>query len=514
MITTIAWVVAAAAAVLSLVLAVRALRLKQQTAQLETAVADGKQQLAEIQRQAAARDKEAELAAKEVAIQAKQEAEKELRQRRRELAKLENRLDQREEAVEGQRRDLDKSAKEVVQQQRQLVETQQELQGALEAQRTELERISRLTTDEARGMLLRQVEEEAREDMSRLVRQIEEEAREEADRRAAWVVGMAIQRCAVEHARDATVSVVAIPSDDMKGRIIGREGRNIRTFEQLTGVDLIIDDTPEAVVISAFDPIRREVAKVALQGLISDGRIHPARIEELVERAQRTTEERVKEAGEKAVFETGTVGLHPELVRLLGVLTFRTSYGQNVLAHSIEVAHLSAVMAAEIGANEAIARRAGLLHDIGKAKDFQMEGTHAAIGADLARQRREHPDVVRAIAAHHGDIEMQAVEDVLVQAADAVSASRPGARGESLENYLRRLEGLEQIASSFDGVEKCYAIQAGREIRVMVVPEKVDDLGAHRMAKGVAEKIEQELDYPGQIRVTVIRETRAVEHAN
>jgi ribonuclease Y len=345
------------------------------------------------------------------------------------------------------------------------------------------------------------------------VRQTIAKAEEEADRKANEIIAWAIQRCAVDHTAESTVSVVPLPSDDMKGRIIGREGRNIRAFEQATGIDLIVDDTPEAVVLSGFDPVRREVARMSLEALIQDGRIHPGRIEEAVGRAREEIEETMKEAGEQATFETGVSGLHPELVRLLGKLHFRTSYGQNVLKHSIEVAHLAGAMAGECAARVAIARRAGLLHDIGKAVDYERDGSHALIGMEICRSRQEPEAVTHAVAAHHEEISMESVEAFLVQAADAISAARPGARRETLESYLKRLEGLEGIAKSFNGVDKCYAIQAGRELRVMVKPDQVDDKTAHKLAKKMAERIQSEMEYPGQIRVTVIREKRAVEYA-
>jgi len=380
-------------------------------------------------------------------------------------------------------------------------------------QLVELERISGLTSDDAKQILLADIEKEIQHEAAILIKDIENKAKEEGEKRARNIISLAIQRCAADHVAEATVAVIPLPSDEMKGRIIGREGRNIRAFETLTGIDLIIDDTPEAVILSGFDPIRREVARIALERLVVDGRIHPARIEEMVEKAQKDVNTQIREAGEQASFETGVHGLHPEIVTLLGRLKFRTSYGQNVLKHSIEVAHLSGLMAAELGVDIQVAKRAGLLHDLGKSVDHEVEGPHVAIGVDLARKYRESHEIIHAIAAHHGDEEPKTIIAVLVQAADAVSAARPGARRETLESYIKRLTKLEEIANSFEGVEKSFAIQAGREVRIMVKPDKIDDLSAVRLVREVAKRIENELDYPGQIKVVIIRETRVVEYA-
>ncbi|MEN6644473.1 MAG: ribonuclease Y [Armatimonadia bacterium] len=457
--------------------------------------------------------REVKLAAKEESIRLRAEVEKENKAVRTEIDRAKKRVEEREDALERKKGELDRHTQKLEERERGLETKEQEANELIEQRREELENVAHLTTQEAREVLLKEVEADIAAQTAQTIDRAEREAREEARRKASWIIGQAIQRCAVEQTTETTVSVVPLPNDEMKGRIIGREGRNIRAFEQLTGIDLIVDDTPEAVVLSGFDPVRRETARVALEGLLTDGRIHPGRIEEMVEKARENVEERMKEAAEKATFETGVSGLHPEIMRLLGRLNFRTSYGQNVLKHSIEVSHLAGAMAGELGGRVGVARRAGMLHDLGKAVDFERDGSHAQIGADIAQNRGEHQVVVEAILAHHEEIEITSLEAALVQAADAISASRPGARRETLEKYLKRLEELENIAHSFEGVDKVYAIQAGREVRVIVKPDRIDDLTAHRIAKSMVERIESEMDYPGQIRVTVIRETRAVEYA-
>jgi ribonucrease Y len=467
----------------------------------------------EAKKEAEAKKKEAILEAKEEVHKLRTDFEKESRERRNEIQRLERRNIQREESLDKKSDLLEKREENInkkLQEVQVLEEKVQELYGK---QREELERISGLTSEEAKQVLLSEIEKEIKHDAAIMIKDVESKAKEEADKRAREVITCAIQRCAADHVSESTVHVVALPNDEMKGRIIGREGRNIRTLETLTGVDLIIDDTPEAVILSSFDPIRREVARIALEKLIIDGRIHPARIEEMVERAKKEVENDIKEEGEQATFETGVHGLHQELIKLLGRLKYRTSYGQNVLKHSLEVANLAGLMAAELGLDVTIAKRAGLLHDIGKAVDHEVEGPHALIGAEIAKKYHESSIIVNAIGAHHGDLEMQSLEAILVQAADAISAARPGARRETLEAYIKRLEKLEEIANSYEGVEKSYAIQAGREIRIMVKPEEIDDAGAIEMARNIVKKIESELEYPGQIKINVIRETRAIDYA-
>ena len=477
-------------------------------------VTEAQNQLAQTLKEIEGRRKEALLEAREEAHRLRKEVERENRERRHELQRLERRLNQREEGLDRRVEVLEQRERAVRDREAELEQLRQLADQERQRWREELERAAGLTSEEARRIVLEEAEREARHEAAMRLEQIEEETRAEAERRARDIVSLAIQRCSVDQVGETTVTAVSLPSDEMKGRIIGREGRNIRTFEQLTGVDLIIDDTPEAVVISAFDPIRRETARIALEMLVSDGRIHPGRIEDAVQRAQALMVERIQEAGEQATYATGVTGLHPELIKLLGRMKFRTTLGQNALDHSIEVANIAGVMSAELGANEAVARRAGLLHDIGKAVDFEVEGTHTAIGVELARRYRESPEVVHAIAAHHEDEPFRSVEAVLVYAADSISAARPGARRETLEGYIKRLDALEKIAQGCDGVERCFAIQAGREVRILVKPDKVDDGMAAALAKEVAAKIQNsELEYPGQIKVTVIRETRAVEYA-
>ncbi len=443
----------------------------------------------------------------------RQETEREIKERRTEQQRAERRLEQKEENLDSRMESILQREEDYRKRQEEMSVRLEEVESVRKKQMERLEEIACMSREEAKDFLLKEVEEEAGHLIGLRLKDLEEKARRESERKSREIVVSAIQRCAVDHTSEMSVSVVTLPSDEMKGRIIGREGRNIRAFETYTGVDLIVDDTPEAVTLSSFDPVRREVARLSLERLVLDGRIHPARIEEIVEKAQRDVEEKILEAGEEALLETGIKSMHPELIKLVGQLRFRSSYGQNALSHSLEVSHLSGIMAAELGIDEHVARRAGLLHDIGKAVDHQVEGPHALIGRDLAKRFGETPEVVNAVAAHHEDQEMTSVYDVIVSAADAVSASRPGARRESLESYIKRLETLETLAKTFKSVTKAYAIQAGREVRVMVAPNSLDDGSIHKLAYDIARKIESEMKYPGQIKVTVIKETRSVEYA-
>lgn len=469
--------------------------------------------LKDAERQAETLKKEALLEAKDQIFKQKQEEEAEAKIRRKEIAALENRLVQREESIDRRAEALDKRDHQISSAQGQVVKREKELEELFAEQSARLERIAQMTQDEAKAELVNRISDEVKRGAATMIRDIESRAKEEADKRARNIVSIAIQRVAADHTAESTVSVVHIPSDDMKGRLIGREGRNIRAFEQMTGINLIIDDTPEAVVLSSFDPVRREVGRITLETLIADGRIHPARIEEMFNKAESLVAEQIQTSGEQATYDAGVHNLHPEIIKTLGRLRFRTSYGQNVLKHSLEVSWLAGVMASELGADVALAQRAGLLHDLGKAVDHEIEGPHATIGADLARRFGESAAIVHAIEAHHGDVEPQTVEAVLVMAADAISAARPGARRETLESYIKRLEKLEAVANAYPGVEKTYAMQAGREIRVMVQPEIVDDAASVVLAHDIATQIEAELEYPGQIKVMVVRESRAVDYA-
>ena len=457
--------------------------------------------------------KEMLLEAKDEIHKSRTEYEKEVKERRSELSKQERRLQQKEESLDKKTDAFERKEEELSRRLTKVTETQAKADALCKAQTEKLEEISQLTQEQAKQYLLETVEAEVRHETAMKIKEIESQFKEEAETKAREVIATAIQRCAADHAAETTVSVVPLPNDEMKGRIIGREGRNIRTLETITGVDLIIDDTPEAITVSSFDPVRREIARLALEKLIVDGRIHPTRIEDMVEKSRREVDRTIREEGERACYETGVHNLNPELVKILGRQKYRTSYGQNVLNHSIEVSHIAGLLASELGMDVAIAKRAGLLHDLGKAVDHEMEGSHVQLGAELARKYKENPVVVNAIEAHHGDVEPKTITAVLVQAADAISAARPGARRENVENYIRRLQKLEELTNSYAGVEKSFAIQAGREIRIMVKPEVVTEDNMILLARDIAKKIESELEYPGQIKVNVIRETKAVEYA-
>jgi len=502
-------IVIAAVSVAS-VAVVRKVRLD---SKVQSAKEDATNLLDNAQKDAENKKREILIEAKDQAYAIRSEAEKELRQRRQEISKLERRIIEKEEEIDRKLSSLGQREKDLSRSKDKLKTQEQELNNALQDQKVKLEKIASLSADQAKEILLKQVEEEARHDVAVLMRNIESEAKEEADTKARNVISLAIQRCAADQVAETTVSVVSLPSDDMKGRLIGREGRNIRALENLTGINLIIDDTPEAVILSGFDPVRREIARLTLERLIADGRIQPARIEETYLKTKKEVEAEIRKAGEQAAIDANVRGIHPELLRVLGRLKYRTSYGQNVLQHSIEVSALANVMASELGIDGTICKRAGLLHDLGKAIDHEVEGPHAEIGADLAKRFKESPVICNAIAAHHEGVEPQTTDAVLVKAGDALSGARPGARRENLENYIKRLENLERLAEAHKGVSKSYAVQAGREIRVMVNPEDIDDAEASLLVKEIAKEIEDELQYPGQIKVVVIRESRNIEYA-
>ena len=513
---TIAVIISVASFVVALVVGALigiAYRKKVAEAEIGSAEVQAKKIVEEGEKLAETKKKEALLEAKEEILKQKNEMERELKERRKELSRLENRAASREETLDRKIENLEKKEETLNKKIKENTERGEEIEALKRKELEVLQKISGYTAQEAKDELLKRIEEEVKHEAAMKIVEIESQLKDEADAKAREIVSLAIQRCAADHVSETTVSVVTLPNDDMKGRIIGREGRNIRTIETMTGVDLIIDDTPEAITLSCFDPVRREVARIALEKLISDGRIHPARIEEMVEKAKKEVDNAIKQAGDKAIFETGIHGIAPELVRLLGRLRYRTSYGQNVLTHSIEVAFLSGIIADELGVDSTLAKRAGLLHDIGKALTSELEGSHVQLGIDIAKKHKENKDVLHAIEAHHGDVEPRTIVAMIVQAADAISAARPGARREDLENYIKRLQKLEEIATSFDGVEKSFAIQAGREIRIMVKPEEVNDDQMVLVARDIVKKIEAELEYPGQIKINVIRESRAVDYA-
>ena len=490
-----------------------AFRKKIAESKIEGAETEAKKILELANKEAENKKKEEIFKAKEQIMRERQDLEEEIRQRRGEVQKQESRIIQKEENLDRKEETLERKERDFDKREQQMDEKEQELSDLLQKQMEELQKVSGLSVEEAKRILLEETEKQIKAEKAAIIREEEAKAKEESTKKARELLTYAVQKCAADHTSETTVSIVNLPNDDMKGRIIGREGRNIKALETLTGIDLIIDDTPEAVILSGFDPLRREVAKIALEKLIEDGRIHPAKIEEMVEKAKEEVEATIKAEGERATLETGVIGLNPDIVKLIGKLKYRTSYGQNVLNHSIEVSNLARIMAEELGLDPKRARRAGLLHDIGKALDHDMEGTHVQIGVDVLKKYKENPLVINAVEAHHGDVEPQTLEAVLVQAADAISASRPGARRETLEAYIKRLEQLEEIADSFDGVEKSFAIQAGREVRIIVKPEKVSDAEMTLMARDIAKKVEDEMDYPGQIKVNVIRESRVIDYA-
>lgn len=488
-------------------------RKKQAESTIGSAEQEAKRIVSDAIKTSEAKKKDAILEGREEVHRLRSEADREIADRRREVQRQERRLQQKEENLDRKLESAEQKEEAIAKKNRKADERLNEAEQLKQKQFEELERISGFTLDQAKEYLLKNLQDELTHEKAVKIREMEQQTREESEKNAREIISLAIQRCAADHVAEAAISVVPLPNDEMKGRIIGREGRNIRTIETLTGVDLIIDDTPEAITLSSFEPVRREVARIALERLITDGRIHPARIEEMVEKARREVDQTIKQEGERAVIEAGVNGIHPELIKLLGRLRYRTSYGQNVLNHSLEVAYLAGIMASELGLDPTVARRAGLLHDIGKALDHEIEGSHVDIGVDVARKYKESETVIHAIAAHHGDVEARTVIACLVQAADAISAARPGARRENLENYIKRLEKLEEVASSFEGVDRCYAIQAGREVRIMVKPEVISDDKMALLSRDICQKIESDLEYPGQIKVTLIRESRATGFA-
>ena len=488
-------------------------RKKQAESTIGSAEQEAKRIVSDAIKTSEAKKKDAILEGREEIHRLRSEADREIADRRQEVQRQERRLQQKEENLDRKLESAEQKEEAIAKKNRKADERLNEAEQLKQKQFEELERISGFTLDQAKEYLLKNLQDELTHEKAVKIREMEQQTREESEKNAREIISLAIQRCAADHVAEAAISVVPLPNDEMKGRIIGREGRNIRTIETLTGVDLIIDDTPEAITLSSFEPVRREVARIALERLITDGRIHPARIEEMVEKARREVDQTIKQEGERVVIEAGVNGIHPELIKLLGRLRYRTSYGQNVLNHSLEVAYLAGIMASELGLDPTVARRAGLLHDIGKALDHEIEGSHVDIGVDVARKYKESETVIHAIAAHHGDVEARTVIACLVQAADAISAARPGARRENLENYIKRLEKLEEVASSFEGVDRCYAIQAGREVRIMVKPEVISDDKMALLSRDICQKIESDLEYPGQIKVTLIRESRATGFA-